>query len=295
MIWAGIEAVGEPVRRPPEKISVVVTTYNSPVYLQMALRSLAHQRLSPGISYEVIVADDGSGRETRAVIDGMRDEMLVPLLHAWQPDAGFRVAQARNMALLQATGDYLVFIDGDCLVLPDFIATHARLAERGWFVAGTRCFIKKKQTAVMLAEPTGWSRPKRWAWLFRALCARANRPLQLLPLPGNLFRYGRPDCWRKVQTCNLGAWRDDVIRIDGFDAAYQGHGLEDSDFAVRLLRAGVRRKSGRFAAVVLHLWHARPGATSSPNLQRFAALLASNRFQPAIGLSQMIEAKSTAA
>ena len=295
MIRAGNGAVGEPVQRPPAKISVVVTTYNSPVFLEMVLRSLAHQRLSSGTTYEVIVADDGSGRETGAVIHRMRDEMPVPLLHAWQPDAGFRVAQARNMALLQATGEYLVFIDGDCLVLPDFIAAHARLAERGWFVAGTRCFIKKRQTAAMLAKPANWSRPRRLSWFFRALCTAANRPFQLLSLPGNWHRYGRPDCWQKVQTCNLGVWRNDIDQIDGFDSAYQGHGLEDSDFAVRLLRAGVRRKSGRFAAVVLHLWHPRQGATASPNLQRFSALLASDRIKPASGLTHLVTAKTTAA
>lgn len=279
----------------PAKISVVLTTYNAPVYLEMALRSLAHQKLPSGITYEVIVADDGSGRETAAVIERMRGEMDVPLLHAWQPDAGFRVAQARNMALLQATGEYLVFVDGDCLVLPDFIASHARLAESGWFVAGTRCFIKRRQTAAMLARPVNWSRPKRLSWLLRALCAGANRPFQLLSLPGNWHRYGRPDCWQKVQTCNLGVWRRDIDQIDGFDSAYQGHGLEDSDFAIRLLRAGIRRKSGRFAAVVLHLWHARPGVTASPNLQRFSALLASDRIRPTLGLSHLIAAKTTAA
>lgn len=292
----GIEVSwGVPVSQPPAKISVVLTTYNAPVYLEMALRSLAHQKLPSGIAYEVIVADDGSGRETRAVIDRMRGEMGVPLRHAWQPDAGFRVAQARNMALLEATGEYLVFLDGDCLVPPDFIAAHARLAERGWFVAGTRCFIKKRQTAVMLAEPAAWSRPRRLAWFFRALCAAANRPFQLLSLPGNWRRYGRPDCWQKVQTCNLGVWRSDIDRIDGFDSTYQGHGLEDSDFAIRLLRAGTRRKSGRFGAVVLHLWHARPGGTASPNLERFSALQASDRIMPVLGLTHLAAAKTNAA
>ena len=50
-------------------------------------------------------------------------------------------------------------------------------------------------------------------------------------------------------------WRSDLDRIDGFDASYVGWGLEDSDLLIRLLRAGVNRKDGRFSTGVLHLWH----------------------------------------
>ncbi|WP_300298976.1 glycosyltransferase family 2 protein [Ferrovibrio sp.] len=275
----------------PAKISVVVSTYNSPVFLEMVLRALARQRLDGGTEYEIIVADDGSGEPTRALIDRLRPEMPCPLLHAWQPDTGFRLAESRNNALLQTRGDYVVFIDGDCLVLPDFIASHARLAEPGWFVAGARCYIKQGQTRKMLQQPMAWTRPSRLAWLARALLARANRPFQLLSLPGGWRRYRHPDRWQKVQTCNLAVWRSDIHRVDGFDATYVGHGLEDSDFALRLLRAGVRRKSGRFASVVLHLWHPRPPAVRSPNVERFEALVASERHLPVIGISHLAPAE----
>ncbi|HEX6957001.1 MAG TPA: glycosyltransferase family 2 protein [Ferrovibrio sp.] len=271
----------------PAKISVIVTTYNSPLFLKMVLRSLARQRLEGDVTFEVIVADDGSGPETKRLIEAMQASYPVPLLHAWQPDTGFRIAQSRNNGLLHASGDYIIFIDGDCLVLPDFVATHARLAERGWFVAGARCFIKRAQTRRMLKKPDRWSRPGRLPWFMRALRAAANRPFQLIAWPAQFGRHRHPHRWQKVQTCNLGVWRSDIDRIDGFDTAYVGHGLEDSDFALRLLRAGVRRKSGRFGPVVLHLWHARPGAVESPNTARFEELLASDRHRPVLGLSQL--------
>jgi glycosyltransferase involved in cell wall biosynthesis len=269
----------------PAKISVIVTTYNSPVFLEMVLRSLARQRLDSRIAYEIVVADDGSGEETRALIARLRPEMPCPLLHAWQPDMGFRVAESRNNALRQASGDYIVFIDGDCMVLPDFLASHARLAEPGWFVAGSRSYIRQPQTHRMLAQHLAWTRPSRLAWFIRALFAQANRPFQLLSLPGNWRRHRQPDCWQKVQTCNLGVWRADIDKVDGFDATYTGHGLEDSDFILRLLRAGVCRKSGRFAAVVLHLWHPRPTGSRSPNVERFEAMVASGRHLPVVGIS----------
>ncbi|MFN4277595.1 MAG: glycosyltransferase family 2 protein [Ferrovibrio sp.] len=274
----------------PAKISVIVSTYNSPVFLEMVLRSLARQRLDGRIAYEIVVADDGSGEETRALIARLRPEVPCPLLHAWQPDTGFRLAESRNNALLQASGDYIVFIDGDCMVPPDFIATHARLAEPGWFVAGSRSYIRQPQTRRMLARPQAWSRPNRLAWFILALFAQANRPFQMLSLPGDWRRYRRPESWQKAQTCNLGVWRTDIDRVDGFDATYTGHGLEDSDFVLRLLRTGVRRKSGRFAAVVLHLWHPRPTGKRSPNIERFEALVASDRHLPVIGISHLAPA-----
>lgn len=269
----------------PAKISVIVTTYNAPVFLELVLRSLAAQDRDGRGRFEVVVADDGSGPETRALLERLRPDLPYPLVHAWQPDTGFRVAESRNNALRAASGDYIVFIDGDCMVLPDFIAANLRLAEPGWFVTGARCYIKQGQTKAILRRPQAWSRPRRLPWFFRALVARANRPFQLVPLPGNWRRYREADQWQKVQTCNMAVWRADIDRIDGFDATYEGHGLEDSDFAIRLLRSGTRRKSGQFASVVLHLWHPRPPYPRSPNVARFEALLASRRHLPVIGIS----------
>lgn len=272
----------------PGKISVIVTTYNNPQVLELALAALAHQdgrRCIP--DYEVIVADDGSGPETAALIRRLQTTYPVPLLHAWQPDAGFRVAAARNAALLMASGDYIIFTDGDCLAPADFVATHARLAETGWFVAGARCFIKRRPTRAILANPRLGRRPRRLLWFGLALLAAANRPLQLLSLPGNWRRYRDPGNWRKVQTCNLAAWRTDIDRIDGFDETYIGHGLEDSDFVLRLIRSGIQRKSGRYGSVVLHLWHPRPTGAASPNVGRFDALLQSDRCHPVQGLDRL--------
>ena len=281
---------GEPVSL-PARISVVVTTYNNPQFLEMVLRSLAGQRRSGGCpAYEVVVADDGSGPETAGMLDRLRPQLDYELLHAWQPDDGFRVAAARNNALAIATGDYVVFVDGDCLVPAGFVATHARLAEAGCFVAGARSFIKQRQTRRMLAEPERWARLDRFAWFFRALAGNANRPFQLLALPGNGLRHRHPDQWQGVQTCNLGVWRADIDQVDGYDMSYVGHGLEDSDFALRLLRAGIRRKSGRFASIVLHLWHPRPGGTASPNCGLFESLLNSSRYLPVSGLSDLRKA-----
>ena len=107
------------------RISVVITTYNRPDALSLVLRALAAQTAG---EFEVLIADDGSTPETAEMLARLTPELNFPLRHVLQPDDGFRAPMARNRASAVATGDYIVFLDGDCLPLTDFIFQHRRLA-----------------------------------------------------------------------------------------------------------------------------------------------------------------------
>lgn len=267
----------------PRSISVVVTTYNWPQALTAVLTALAAQDTR---DYDVIIADDGSGEPTRDVIRSFRASYPVPLIHVWQPDDGPRVAAVRNRAIEASAADYIVFTDGDCVVMPDFVSQHRRLAERGWFVAGKRSWLRKGLTARVLAAPERFAGNGRLRWLGRSLLNGCTRPAEFLHL--RCDRTARSKDWRQAQSCNLGVWRDDCTAINGFDERYLGHGLEDSDFAVRLIRHGVLRKRGDHASVVLHLDHPRrrdrPAQSRSTEL--FAELLAGDRVRAGIGIEQ---------
>jgi glycosyltransferase involved in cell wall biosynthesis len=231
---------------------VVVTTYNRPDALRAVLAGLAAQ---DDRSFEVSVADDGSRDDTRALVDSASKDFPVPLTHVWQEDRGFRAGAARNRAAEGAHGDYLVFLDGDCVPRLDFIAQHRALAERGWMVAGNRVLLGEGFTREALAQ--GWPlhawRDAEW----RAAARRGdiNRTVPLVRLPLGPLRKLGARRWQRVRTCNLGVWADDFVRVGGFDETFEGWGFEDSDLAVRLINAGVRRKEGAFATGVLHLWH----------------------------------------
>ena len=234
------------------RVSVIVTTYNRPLALDRVLESLADQEAMP---HEVIVADDGSGSQTFAVVAGWQARFPVPLRHVWHRDVGFRAAEARNMAVASSGADYLIFLDGDCLVFGDFVARHLALAEPGRMVVGNRMLLSETLTQTTLV---GEARPLAWSWpQWRAAQTRGevNRLLPLLRLPGQAWRRLRPRRWRGVHTCNLGLWRTDFAVANGFDEHYQGWGHEDADLAIRLMRYGVLRKDGQFAVPVLHLWH----------------------------------------
>jgi len=233
-------------------ISVVVTTYNRPDALRAVLDGLGAQA---DRDFEVIVADDGSHDDTRALVEQASAGYPVPLAHVWQEDKGFRAGAARNRAAELAGGEYLVFLDGDCIPRPDFIARHRALAERGWMVAGNRILLSEAFTARALRERLplhAWS-AQQWSDARRH--GDINRTLPLAHLPLGPLRKIAASRWQRVRTCNLGVWTRDFRRVRGFDETFEGWGFEDSDLAVRLLNAGVRRKEGAFATGVLHLWH----------------------------------------
>ena len=266
------------------KISVVVTTYNRPQALVLVLRGLLAQRQAP---FEILIADDGSGDPTRQAIRQMTRDANVPIRHLWQADDGFRAASARNMAVAAAQGELIVFLDGDCIPRPDFIAQHARLAQAGWFVAGSRLLLTPALTHQ--AENQQWPIHLwgRGAWWLQRLAGHTNRWLPLLNLPGHAWRRRQPAHWQSARTCNMAVWRSDLVAVNGFDESYQGWGHEDADLAVRLIRHGVHYKNGRFALTVLHLWHAENDRSQLPeNLARLDAILHGTHTQAPVGLAQ---------
>jgi len=254
----------------PLRIAVIVTTYNRPPALAAVLDSLAGQSYG---DFEVLVADDGSGPETAQLIEERAARVEFPLHHVWHQDQGFRAAAIRNRAVAQTRAPYLVFLDGDCLVRPDFLRWHARLASSGRFVAGNRVLLSEPFTEGVLKHGLplpGWGK-------LRLLAARLrgdiNRFWPLVRLPLEPLRDRTPQRWEGVKTCNLGLWRADFLAVNGLDERYQGWGYEDSDLAIRLIRNAVDHRDGRFATTVLHLWHPERRHLSTPeNLERLQAV-----------------------
>lgn len=261
--------------------TVVVSTYDRPDALAAVLRGLAGQT---DRRFEVVVADDGSDDRTRQVVEAV--DVGVRVEHAWQEDRGFRLSRSRNRAVARARGDYLIFLDGDCIPRPGFVATHRRLAEPGWFVRGTRAALGRDFTRRVLAEGIPVERWSLARWLPAAARRDLKDPSPLLLWPTQRFRKRAPRKWKGAQTCNLGVHAAAFRSVDGFDEAYEGWGMDDADLAVRLIRAGVFRKEGKFAATVLHLWHPDTDrSTLDENLRLFEETLDGDRIRARVGLS----------
>lgn len=268
-------------------LSVVVATYNRPDALDAVLRGLSRQ---DDRGFELIVADDGSGAETARVVESWMPRVGVPLRHVWHPDEGFRLAEIRNRAIVASRGEVCVFLDGDSIPRPGFVAAHRRLAQPGWLVAGNRLLLSQALTERILADgltPEAWSLA---AWFAARARGDVNRVAPLLPLPLGPLRRLNATRWEGARGGNLAIRRADLITVDGFDAAFSGWGLEDSDIIVRLLRAGVRRKDGRFATGVLHLWHREHDRSRfAANRVKLDEVIGSGRVAALRGLSALAD------
>lgn len=266
------------------KTTVIVTTYNRPDALAATLDGFLAQDIR---DFELIVADDGSAAETRALTETYARRAPFAVLHVWQEDRGFRAGAIRNQALAATAGEYVIFIDGDCVPPPSFVRTHGELAEPGYFLSGNRILLSPGFTSEVLGKrlPVHAWGAAEWfrAWLKRDV----NRVVPLLRLPDGALRKRSPRRWEGVKTCNLSAWRADLLRVNGFDETYSGWGLEDSDLVIRMLHAGIKHKSARFAAPVFHLWHKENDrARLAENQRLLDEMLGSQRIEAVAGLKQ---------
>ena len=234
-------------------ITVVLATYNWPEALDLCLQSLQTQT---DRHFEICIADDGSKPDTTELIRRWQAQSVVPIRHDWQEDQGFRKSRILNQAIAHAQGEYLVFLDGDCIVQPDFIARHRALSAPGFLVTGARVLLSESITRQLCASREWDAKRFMQQSMMMRMRGQLNKWLPLIcKLPDHVGRHYREFVWRRIKGCNMAAWREDVMRIGGFDEGLEGWGHEDADVVFRLQAAGVRRKSGSWSTEVLHLWH----------------------------------------
>lgn len=266
-------------------ISVIVTTYNWPQALEAVLQALMAQKT--GHAFEIIVADDGSRAETAEVIRACKTQTQIPILHIWQPDEGFRAAAIRNKAIVAAEGDYIVFLDGDCIVGQHFIARQGLLSEKGTFVVGNRVLLTPAFTEQVLSQALPVHQWLLWRWALAWLYGQCNRMIPFFVLPLGRLRLLGKQRWRGAKGCNLSVWKSDLLKVNGWEEKFIGWGYEDSDLIIRLLRFGIVRKEGRFSLPVVHLWH--PENDRSHEQENWALLQVRQKdgsVQAACGISQ---------
>lgn len=225
-------------------LSLVINTFNQPDYLNRVLNAVSQQRVPPD---EVLLADDGSANETKTLFDQWRTAQRFRCEHVWQEHRGFRRARILNQAIALARGDYLIFLDGDTIPHPLFIADHLALACQSQFVQGHRALIERKAAAGFGLHEFGRDRLDA----LRQFQLHGLKHAYRWPWP---LRHVRRD-YRGVRGCNLAIWRSDLVRVNGYNEAFAGWGREDSELAVRLMNSGVRRLDVRGWALCYHLWH----------------------------------------
>lgn len=238
--------------------SLIIATYNWKEALALVLSSVRAQTTLPG---EVIVADDGSRDDTRELVAREAAAFPVPLRHVWQEDLGFRKGRILNEAMARAAGEYLIAIDGDMLLHPAFVRSHARFARRGWFIQGSRMMLGERATSNTLAAGHLTAGP--FSPDVRNRINGIHAPFL------SVLSRGERGSIRRTRGCNISFWRDDIVRVNGYNEDMEGWGREDTELVARLMNSGVRRRNLKFAAVAYHLHHrTRPTDSDAANLER---------------------------
>ncbi|WDF69517.1 glycosyltransferase family 2 protein [Sphingobacterium oryzagri] len=230
-------------------LSLVISTYNWPQALRLCLDSVAAQTVMPD---EIIIADDGSREDTRDLISLYQQKLSLPLVHVWHEDHGFRLSHIRNKAIAQATGEYIIQIDGDIILDKNFIKDHISIRQPGHLVVGSRAMLSEDYSKKLLEDG---ELPD-----LRVLRQHTRNTLNSTRLPwiAPLFakRYKTRGRYRHyTRGCNMAFWKEAVVAVNGYNEDISGWGTEDSELVVRLLNAGQKKLFLKFAGLQYHIWH----------------------------------------
>jgi GT2 family glycosyltransferase len=236
---------------------VVISTYNNPEWLKKVLWGYLCQSVLPD---EIIIADDGSGEDTRLLINSFNDRL--PIEHVWHPDNGFQKCRILNLAILEAKSDYLIFTDQDCIPRFDFVETHLKYAAKGYFLSGGYVRLPLDLSNSITEEDIRSRNSFSIKWL-------VNNGLPISFKCTKLFRQGSFARLMNAVTptratwngCNSSGWKSDMLTVNGFNELMQ-YGGQDREFGERLFNLGLKSKQIRYSAILLHLDHSRPYKTA---------------------------------
>ena len=254
------------------KTAVLVCTYNQPRELACVLEGLARQTT---MDFEIYIADDGSGDETRLIIEKYRAQLPIPLQHVWQEDIGYRKARILNEAARVANADFLIFLDGDCIPFDTFVSQHITSAEQGRINCGERVMLYKEISTHLTPEMIrkGNFSHLRFSHMGDALRKKLRHLRRGMQIKNPLIRrLLKADRVKQLLGCNFSIMATDFFAVGGYDEHYEGYSKEDSDLQIRLLRIGIQPKSVSSLANVFHIHH--PERSADPgNESRFRQLL----------------------
>lgn len=224
--------------------SLVTPTYNWPNALELLLLSIKKQTVLPN---EVIIADDGSKQETTELIKKFQSDFPVPLIHVWHEDNGNQKPKIMNKAIAKAKYDYIIEIDGDIIIHPNFVEDHLNYAEKGIYLFGSRVNIQKSILETIFKNKTTYFH------FFSKGIKKRGRTLRI-PFLMNFAKLVDKRS-SKLRGCNMSFWREDFIKVNGFNEGLVGWGVDDSELIQRLHNIGIQGKRLKNVGIAYHIYH----------------------------------------
>ena len=236
------------------RVSVIISTYNTPEWLQKVLWAYCVQDYK---NFEIVIADDGSSEETRQLIEHFQTHTTLTIKHVWHEDRGYRRQTILNKAIKESTTDYLILTDGDCIPRKDFVRTHVSLARKGMFLSGGYCKLTMEMSKAISLETIMSQQAFKTSWLsgFGRLGFSQTRKLSLKGIFASLM-----DLFTTAKAtfnnCNSSAWKSDILAVNGYDERML-YGGSDREIGERLMNLGIYGRQIRHRAIVVHLEHER--------------------------------------
>ena len=241
------------------KISVIISTYNQPLWLEKVLWGY---HIQTDMDFEMVIADDGSEEATASLIDSIQPQVAFPITHVWQEDHGFQKTKILNKALLACKADYVVMSDGDCIPRNDFLQQHSRYRKKGYFLSGGyfKLPMDISETITRMEVLSGACFHIEWLTKKGLKPSFKNKKLTASGFKARLLNTFTPTkaTWNGH---NASGWKADMLAINGFDERMQ-YGGEDREFGERLANYRIKAKQIRYSAICLHLDHSRGYVTA---------------------------------
>ena len=234
--------------------SVIFSTYNSEKWLEKVIIGFSVQTYK---DFEIIIADDGSREATKNLINRLRAEIEIPIIHVWQEDNGFQKSQILNKAILASNSDYLIFTDGDCIPRKDFVQTHIDYRQEGYFLSGGYFKLPMSISELISKDDIINQRCFDLKWLTANGLPKSykNRKFVAQGFLSNFLNFITPTnaSWNGH---NSSGWKKDLMEVNGFNQEMQ-YGGQDRELGERLFNKGLKSKQIRYSAICVHLDHKR--------------------------------------
>jgi len=225
--------------------------------------SLGNQTLD---KFEILLADDGSGPEIATVVEEWQRRFAYPIQHVWHEDNGFRKTTIVNQAVLRSRTGYLVFVDGDCILHHRFLERHWARRKPGQVLSGRRILMDEVLTARVSLEDIRHQRVEQTRYWWNHCSPNDRRNGFCLPWLYPLRNLGRKHY--PILGSNFSLYREDFVRVGGYDQRIIGRGLEDDNLCTRLRNSGISIKTVAQEAVQFHCYHRSPPIPHSAEVIR---------------------------
>lgn len=236
------------------KFAVIISTYNSPAWLEKVLWGYENQTDK---NFDIIIADDGSDQRTKALIDQFKQRNTLNLLHVWHEDNGFQKTIILNKAIEATDCDYLMFTDGDCIPRNDTITAHKRHAQKGHFCSAGYFKLSMNVSELIDERTVKSGLAFNYAWLVKNGLPKTYKSLKLTARgwKQSLLNMLTPAkaTWNGA---NSSGFKQDIIAVNGFDERLQ-YGGEDREMGERMVNNGIKGKQIRYSTICIHLDHKR--------------------------------------